>query len=150
MHFREELKILKRTWNISIIRYNECKFAQIGHLWTAVSLPFFFYIIPDVDILYEYLTFFSLFIAHQNEGFDGVYILGGQLDFCVLREFEPKQILDQWCLLSWWESERILEKMIGQLIWFCFTTDAIRNKSVNDLDIKQHHMSLTGEDNEDH
>ena len=119
-------------------------------LWTAVSLPFFFYIIPDVDILYEYLTFFSLFIAHQNEGFDGVYILGGQLDFCVLREFEPKQILDQWCLLSWWESERILEKMIGQLIWFCFTTDAIRNKSVNDLDIKQHHMSLTGEDNEDH
>ena len=119
-------------------------------LWTAVSLPFFFYIIPDVDILYEYLTFFSLFIAHQNEGFDGVYILGGQLDFCVLREFEPKQILDQWCLLSWWESERILEKMIGQLIWFCFTTDAIRNKSVNDLDIKQHRISLTGEDNEDH
>ena len=119
-------------------------------LWTAVSQPFFFYIIPDVDILYEYLTFFSLFIAHQNEGFDGVYILGGQLDFCVLREFEPKQILDQWCLLSWWESERILEKMIGQLIWFCFTTDVIRNKSVNDLDIKQHHISLTGEDNEDH
>ena len=119
-------------------------------LWTAVSLPFFFYIIPDVDILYEYLTFFSLFIAHQNGGFDGVYILGGQLDFCVPRELEPKQILDQWCLLSWWESERILEKMIGQLIWFCFTTDAIRNKSVNDLDIKQHHISLTGEDNEDH
>ena len=113
-------------------------------LWTAVSQPFFFYIIPDVDILYEYLTFFSLFIAHQNEGFDGVYILGGQLDFCVLREFEPKQILDQWCLLSWWESERILEKMIGQLIWFCFTTDAIRNKSLNNLDIKQHHISLTG------